>query len=65
MTGRLQWTRELGGCHKYLLCLQISTHVKDNHKLQEIRRSQLHREDDIVIIGLAHVVSELKGKHEN
>jgi hypothetical protein len=64
MTGRLQWTRELGGCHKYLLWLQISTHVKDN-KLQEIIRSQLHKDDAIVIIGLVHVVSELKGKHEN
>jgi raffinose synthase len=38
------------------------THIKENHKFQKNGREG-HREDDPAK-GLAHIVNEIKGKHE-
>ena len=46
----------------YISFANMLTHIKENHKFQKNGREG-HREDDPAK-GLAHIVNEIKGKHE-
>lgn len=49
----------------YVPCVSFAnrlTHIRENHKFQKNGREG-HREDDPAK-GLAHVVNEIKGKHQ-